>query len=64
MTRLPTGGKETSGPAQACHNSELILFLSPVIQNKQKYFDFRRVVLLQIEHRKAYLSSFYFSIWT
>jgi hypothetical protein len=31
-TRLPTGGNETSGPAQACHSSEFMIFFSPIIQ--------------------------------
>jgi hypothetical protein len=31
-TRLPTGGIDTRGPAQACHSSELIGFFSPALQ--------------------------------
>lgn len=32
-TRLPTGGSDTRGPAQACHSSELMAFFSPALQN-------------------------------
>jgi len=35
-TRLPTGGNDTRGPAQACHNSELMGFFSPGFSNKKK----------------------------
>ena len=34
-TRLPTGGNDTRGPAQACHNSVLMGFFSPGFSNKK-----------------------------
>lgn len=42
-TRLPTGGKETNGPAQACHNSELILFCSPAADHTKLHQRWREL---------------------